>query len=164
MENKKTMKLLRERKNETLLLSNFEDLIESAVIIHYNEDTIEIPNAVILKKGDGSFLIEKVMNASLEVINIEDHIFDAMYEAITASEVENRMIFKANLSPDFTVSVNLDRLRETAVYVKETDTAVFVNNIVFTNSKLEFHGEGMFTMRNAYLIKDISIIKNQFKY
>jgi len=158
----KEMKILIQKSNETLALANFEKVLDTLTAIHYNESTIEVPGIVVFKKEGSGTLLSKLLNAELEVITINQETFDKMIEAIHASTVENKLIFQSTVKPAKTIVLNLDKLKEQAVFLKETETAIFVNNIIFTNDKLEFHGEGMFTSRRVYFLSDLNKIKNLF--
>jgi len=156
------MKIIKEAKNEKLLLADFESILDNTITILFSEDTIEVPGVTILKREGKSTVLDKILNAELEVIEVENNSFDAMLETISVAKVENKLIFKASTSPDKTVILNLKKLKENAVFVKETETAIFVNNFIFTTDKLEYHGEGMFTSRKAFFVKELNTIKSLF--
>jgi len=159
----KKMKTIEKRENEILALGNFEEVLENLIAVHFNEDTIEIPGVVILKRANSGSLLSKILNADLEVIDIDTEVFDSMIATIRTSEIENKLIFKSATKPEKDIVLNLAELKKLAVFVKITDTAIFVNNFIFTNDKIEFHGEGMFTSRRVYFLKDLSPIKNLFE-
>jgi len=159
----KEMRVLIEKNNELFALANFEEVVEKSTVIHFSEDTIEIPGIVILKREGSASLLSKILNVDLEVIEISDSVFDKMINTLKTVEVENKLIFKTNIKPEKTVILDLENLKKSAVFVKETSTAIFVNNIIFTTDKLEFHGEGMFTSRRVYFLKDLEKIKSLFQ-
>jgi len=160
---KKLMKKLISNKNEEFALADFEEVIEQSISIHFSKNTIEIPGVVILKRENSASLLSKILNVELEVVEIKSSVFDKMVSALESLSVENKLIFKTMTKPEKTVILDLENLKKSAVFVKETETAIFVNHIIFTTDKLEFHGEGMFTSRRVYFLEDLTPVKNLFE-
>jgi hypothetical protein len=68
--------------------------------------------------------------------------------------------------PSASVRLNLRLLKEQTVYLKEYENTFIANNILFTTSKMEFEGSGLFTSKNEVFLvseEDFVTIKNYLK-
>ena len=133
---------------------------KEAIVISYSEDTIEIPGIVILKRKGSNNLVQKLLNPSIEIIDIENNVFSDMISTIIASEVEsNRIINESRVKPIKKVIININSLMNLAVFVRLSEESILINDYIFTKSETEFHGDGMFTSRKVYFIKDEDLKK-----
>jgi hypothetical protein len=154
-----------ETKHGVLLISPFEEVIKTAMVISYNNDFIEIPGTVIFTKGNAGFL-NKVLNPGVEIISIDEELFFEMKNAIIAHETNKEIIsIESKTKPTKKTLINIDILKKQAVFARIIDDSITVNDIVFTNSETEFHGDGMFTSRKVYFLnfEDLAKVRSLFK-
>lgn len=146
--------------NTKIHTANFEDILDKAIAVHYSEHTIEIPGIVIFKKEGSSQLLSRVLNPSLNIVEISEEDFNSMLHVLDISELEGKLYFKTETSPEKNVVLNLDRLKESAVYSEQLDDTVMINNFMFTSNKLEFHAAGMLSFKHVYYMEDLSVLRD----
>lgn len=152
-------------KHGVLLISPFEEVMKTAMVVSYNSDFIEIAGVVIFTKGKSSFL-NKMLNPGIEMIAIEEEMFFELKNAVIAHGADASVIScDSKTKPSKTNLINLDILEKEAVFVRTIDDSITVNDIVFTNSETEFHGDGMFTSKKVYFLnfEQLAKVRNLFK-
>lgn len=141
-------------KNIKILITDYESIFSRSPIVSYNEDYIEIPGVVLFarKKEKRSFF-DRLLNPGIEIIDIEDTVFNQMLEAIKSQESESHVIVVDSIvKPTKTTLINLEALKDAFVFARVDIDSIAINEYVFTNNEFEFHGDGMFTSRKVYLL------------
>jgi protease II len=141
-------------KHGDLLISEFEDIIKNTTVISFNDNFIEIPGIVLFsKKETTKNIIQRILNPGVELIEVEDSLFESMRTALEKFESEDLTIsFKSKTIPVKTTIINLEKLKETTVFVRTVGDSITVNDFVFTNNEAEYHGDGMFTTKKVYFL------------
>lgn len=165
------MKNFEEFKDEKQGVKNyimkFEEALKKVSIINFNETSIEFPNMIVFSKEEKT-LLYSMLNPGVEVFKVSEEDFKEMLNTVKVKLEENINIkyIDRKVSPKTTARVNLDLLKEKAVYLREYNDTFICNEILFTTSETEFHGTGMFTGRNhVFLVstEDFVEIKNYIK-
>lgn len=148
-------------KNTNIFIVDYESLFNKSVIISYNENYIEIPGVVIFsRKKEKQSLFDRILNPGIEIVSIEEEMFEQMIESIKVHEAESYVIsFDSKTKPSKTILINIEALKEAFVFAKVDNDTITINDYVFTNNEMEFHGDGMFTSRKVYFIDFDSMSK-----
>jgi hypothetical protein len=151
-------------KGVKLILAAYENIFNAAPIISYNQNFIEVPGVVIFsKKKPAKGIVSRLLNPGIEIIPIEEDLFIEMQEAIKVHESESSVIsFESKTKPAKTTILNLELLKRSFVFARVDKDSISVNDMVFTNSEAEFHGDGMFTSKKVYFLnfENLAKIKN----
>jgi len=149
-----------------LLVADFERVIKNSEIISFNENFIEVPGIVLFtKEKKKTNIIQRLLNPGVEVIEVDEKLFGEMINSLKAHESEEfRISFDSKTLPVKTTIINLDQLKERAIFVRVIGDSITVNDIVFTNNEAEYHGDGMFTTKKVYFIDfdKMAKVKNMF--
>lgn len=147
---------------KSILIPEFEEILERVPVIAYNESMIEVPGVVVFKSEKKNKFLTQVLNPGVEIIFVTTENFSDMLNAIKATESEY-IGFESHIIPKKQIVLNLTELKRRAVFIKTYDDTLTVNDYVFTNSETEFQGDGMFSSKKAYFVdfETLSIIKSK---
>jgi hypothetical protein len=138
---------------ETKNLVDIESIFNKVLILDYNDDFIEVPGIVLIYKKSSASFFGRILNPGVEIIQLEDAEFDSAIEKITIlSQNSNIISCDQRTKPTRYSMINLDKLKEQGIIFRTTDDSIYVNNYVFTNNELEFHGIGMFTSKKVIFL------------
>ena len=105
-----------------------------------------------------------MFNVGRESIFVEDdETFNHMLDAIKSNASANNVIsFKSSTKPEFDVYLNIDNLIKNVVFYRLDNEILIVNDFIFTTSKAEYQGAGIFLSKKVYLLnqENMDIIKN----
>lgn len=136
-----------------LLLSDFEGIFSAAKVMSYNKDFIEIPGVVIFTRVNSSKFINRVLNPGVEVIAIEEDLFQSMIEAITVHESDvNTISFESRTRPIKKTIINIQKIKDDFIFARINEDSITINDIIFTNNEAEYLGDGMFTAKKVYFV------------
>lgn len=147
---------------KSILIPEFEEILEKVPVITYNETTIEIPGVVVFKDSKKGKFLTQVLNPGVEIIFVTTENFNDMINAIKATESDH-LGFESRTIPRKQIVLNLAELKRRTIFIKTYDDTLSVNDYIFTNSELEFQGDGMFSAKKAYFVdfETLSIIKSK---
>jgi len=140
-------------KSGAVKIADFEEICANAEVVLYTEKSIEVPGIVsfYLEGSIGSFT--KMIYVADKIIEISKENFDKMLAAVKASAKEpNILASKTKTKPEKQVLFNLAKIKEDFIYGEETDDTLLVNNNVFTNSTMEYHGEALFSTKHVFFL------------
>jgi len=163
---KKKMIKVNSNDKESILIANFEEIVENVVTFSTNKDFIEFPGIVIFKKEGSSNFLTKILNPGIEIIEIKSDIYDNMKNIVESIILDkSKIVITSKLKPIKTHVINIKKLKEVAIFVKSTEDSILINDYIFTNNEAEFHGDGMFTSKKVYFLslEDINKIKDLFE-
>jgi len=164
---KEMEKVTNENSNETLLLANIYNVLDNSITFSFGDNHIEFPGIVIIQREGTKKFITKLLNPGLEIIEIVDSVFDSMKIAIDSIVLDkSKIITDSKIRPIRKNIINLNKLQESAIFVKSTEDSLMINDYVFTNNEAEFHGDGMFTSKKVFFLgfEDMSRIRALFDY
>jgi len=147
------MSIIELENGENLYISNFEDVLKRTKVINYNKDLIEIPGIIMFINDKSATLWVKLLNPGIELITIDEETFAEMLEAIEAHKIEKDIIvFKTKTIPAKDVILNIPVILKETIFIRIFQNSIIINDMIFTSSESEFHGDGMFTSRKAYFL------------
>ncbi len=149
----KLIKIKNGKDNEEVYLADFEDIVQKVSIIKFNKDTIVIPDiCVITPKGKDTF-IKRLLNSSEDFVVVDPEEFDKMLQILDVIQNEKYVITKeSRVIPKYTILINLNALKNNAVFIKSSRNILEVNGIVFTDSELDYQGFGLFTSKEPIFL------------
>lgn len=134
-------------------LRRIEKAIEIATVINYNENTIEFPGLFILSKNGKVSVVSKLLNPGVELFNIDSAAFEEILSLISEEKEGVRHLEKSITLPAMKSRVNITKMLEDNIYIRDFDNSLVVDDVLFTTSEIEFHGTGLFTARkHVYLV------------
>ena len=143
--------IIKSEKGETTRLRKFEEVVESAEVIYYTENHIEIPGIIIFSKEKKGFLFQ-VMNPGMEIFSINEEDYNKMIELLLVRE-KDVISFKTKTTPVATVRLNLKKIKENLILIRESKNILVLNKTLLTTNEFEFQGSGMFTGKeNVFLV------------
>lgn len=141
------------REKEIITVVGIEDILQRASVIEYNDNMIEVPNVVMIKRKNSTSLLEKILNPGIEILDVEDEDFNKMIEMIISYQSNNDVVtFDEKTKPSKYVVLNLEKLKSEKIFTRITEDSIYMNNYVFTNNEFEFHGSGMFTSKRVLFL------------
>jgi len=141
------------KKNGTYYVKEFEEILEESSIVSFNEKTIVVPGIVVFttKKNDG--LAIRTLFSKEEFVEVDESSFQNMLETIKKFKQSDYVITtESKTIPKRMHVINLKEIKREAVLVRADKDILVVNDRIFTNSELEFHGSGMFTSKEVYFV------------
>jgi len=154
-----------ETEHGTLLVSEYEEILKRTPIIAFNEDIIEIPKVIMFTKGTKANYVNRILNPSVEFVKIEGELFNTMEEANkTQIANPNIIVFESRTKPLKEYMLNLEALKNSAIFTRVTEDTIIVNDMIFTNNETEFIGTGIFTAKEIFYLGfgDMAKIKAMF--
>jgi len=146
-------KVIKEGNGERILARNFEEIIETAEVIIFNENHIEIPGIVIFSKENKGFFFQ-LLNPGVEIFSVNEEDYEKMINLLTIEE-DHIVSFETKTLPTSTARLNLSRIKDNLLLVRESDSLLVLNKILLTTNEFEFHGSGMFSGReNVFLVSE----------
>ncbi|MFL1706573.1 hypothetical protein ACHJH3_06155 [Campylobacter sp. MOP7] len=137
----------------TLTIANFEDICSNAEVVLFNENMIEIPGIVTFYKENSINSLTKLMSITDKLIEINEADFQTMTKAIEASMNEpNMLVANIRVKPEKKGVFNLAKIKEDFIFGEQTNSSLVVNNYLFTNSTVEYHGESMFSPKWVFFL------------
>ena len=110
-------------------------------------------------------MIYSLLNPGVDILKTSEEDLKNMLSGLSVKELD--VIFLDTYTkPAASVRLNLRLLKEQTVYLKEYENTFIANNILFTTSKIEFEGSGLFTSKNEVFLvseEDFVRIKNYLK-
>lgn len=158
------LELINSNKNWKTYFSKFEDAVKKSVLIKFNNKSVEFPNMVIFSTEEKG-MIYSLLNPGVDILKTSEEDLKNMLSGLSVKELD--VIFlDTHTKPSASVRLNLRLLKEQTVYLKEYENTFIANNILFTTSKIEFEGSGLFTSKNEVFLvseEDFVTIKNYLK-
>ncbi len=149
-------------KTGDIYLPSFEEILNKAKVIIFSKNRIEIPGIIIFAR-EGKCLINQLFNPGVEILSVANLDFDKMLQSLEIEE-ENLMFFKLSLKQGGVVRINLNKIKEGMILVRKTEDILVINNILFTSNEAEFHGTGMFTLKELSFLLSKEDIKRIYNY
>ena len=140
-----------------LYLREIDSLLSISPIVTIGKNYIHISDIILTEKDNFSV---RALNPSCEIVTIEKKLFEDIKKALSSKE--NMIIQESPTLPQETYFINLPALKANTIFLKVENDKVVVNNIVFTNSKLEFKGSDLLTNKKGILLtdKNLKLLKN----
>ena len=143
--------IVKEEKGEKVLVRTFEEIVETAEVIYYNETHIEIPGVVIFSKENKGFVFQ-LMNPGTEILSVNEEDYNRMIDFLGVEE-KYIVSFDTKTAPISKVRLNLKKIKENLILVRDSETLLVLNKMLLTTNEFEYQGSGMFSGRqNVFLV------------
>jgi len=146
------------RINHSLFLADFNQILETAEIIYFNNSTIEIPGKVIYTIPSNLLLMQS-LNPSVVVVSVPLEELEDMLSLV--KEKSNGIIFFEDdqLIPKKTIRLNILNIRDRMIILEKTkDTLKIDNDLILTTSAFVYKTEGLIFNKKIFLLN-----KEEFK-
>lgn len=145
-----------EKKGSVSYLRKIEESLNTK-IINFGEDFIEFPDLfMITKKSKDNIIsshISMLLHPGVEIFEIDEVSFEEMISILKEDNIGVKIIEKEEIKPKTFSRLNLKKIKEDNIYIKDLKDRFVVDEILFTTSEYEYHGTGMFTARKSvYLL------------
>lgn len=149
-------------KGEKVFIKTFEEMVEVAELIYYNENHIEIPGIIIFSKEHKGFVFQ-LMNPGTEILSVTPEDYQQMIDFIKVKD-KNILSFNTKTVPISKVRLNLKKIRENLMLVRDSESLLVLNKLLLTTNEFEYQGSGMFSGRENVLFVSKEILNTVRNY
>jgi len=158
------LKLIKKEKDnkEEIYFLDFEEIVKKVSVIKYNKDIIVIPNICAITPEKKDSLLKRLLNSGEDFISVKEDEFKKMIDILDLISTETHILSKESRTiPKYNILINIEVLKENAIFVKSSGNVLEINGLVFTDSELDYQGFGLFTTKEPIFVsyEEMSHIK-----
>ena len=149
--------------NEEVLVADFDDICKNAKIIGFNDDVIDIKGVFSFHRVGYRNILDKLMDNPSKNIEIDEVTFKGMVDTLkTLSAEPHVVVTESKTKPIQTLIINLEMLKKALMISYQDNKTITINNFVFTDSMMNFHGEALNPTQEVFYLgfDDLSKLKS----